>query len=125
MNSRRSGLEWLRKKGRTTGERVVVSKYYTADEAWPGTPVWWFEFPASSVTNDRFGFLNMLCGAAPNSDEFHHLRVPMELFVARKDDLGLRENGDKFSLYLSAEEPRLFREIRGDGGVEFGVFKID
>jgi hypothetical protein len=125
MNSRRSGLEWLRKKGRTTGEPTVVSKYYTADEAWPGTPVWWFEFPTSSVASDRFGFLNLLCGVAPNSSEYHHLRVPIELFVARKHDLGLRDGGDKFSLYLSGEDRRLFREIRGDGQIEFGVFKVD
>ncbi len=35
MNSRQSGLEWLRSKGRSTDERVVVSKYYTALEAFP------------------------------------------------------------------------------------------
>ena len=121
MNCRRSGLEWLHKKGRETDERVAVSKYYTADESWPRTPVWWFEFPASHAAKERF--LNLLCQVAPNSLDFHHLRVRTTLLIERKDHLGFREG--KFSLYLSAEEPRLFREIRGDGQIEFGLFKID
>ena len=71
------------------------------------------------------GFLNLLCRVAPNSSEFHHLRVPTELFVRRKHDLKIRDKGDKFSLYLSAEQPTLFREIRGNGRIEFGAFKVD
>ena len=125
MDTRKSGLEWLRKKGRATDERVAVSKYYTSDEAWPRTPVLWFEFPTDSATKDRFGFLNLLCQFATNSPEFHHLRVPMGLFLACKHHLGLREKEEKFSLYLSAEEPRLFRELRGGGQIEFGVFRVD
>jgi len=125
MNSRRSGLEWLRKRGRTSGERVVVSKYYTPDEAWPRTPVWWFEFPASHAITDRFGFLNLLCEVAVSSSDYHHLRVPMGLFLACKHHLGSRDAGNRFSLYLSAEESRLFRELRGEGQIELGVFKLD
>ena len=125
MSTRQAGLDWLRKKGWTTGERVRVSKYYTADEAWPHSPVWWFEFTAESATADRFGFLNLLCEVAPNSPEFHHLRVPTGVFLACKHHLGFREDSNKFSLYLSAEEPTLYRETRGDGRIEFGAFKVD
>ena len=124
MNTRQRGLAWLRKKGRATDEPVIVSKYYTAEEAFPRTPVWWFEFP-SAATDDRLALLNLLCEVSPDSSEFHHLRVPMGLFLACKHHLGYRDEGDKFSLYLSAEKPRLFREIRGDGRIEFGVFKVD
>jgi hypothetical protein len=124
VSSRKSGLEWLRRNGRTTKERVCVSKYYTADESWSHSPVWFFEVPTTFVTEDRFRFVNLLCGVAPNSSEYHHLRVPMDLFVARKHDLKIRDKGDKFQLYLSAEELRLFRDIRGDGRIEFGVFKV-
>jgi hypothetical protein len=125
MNIRKTGLDWLRKNGRATDERVAVSKYYPSVEAWPRTPVWWFEFPTDSATNDRFGFLNLLCQVATNSAEFHHLRVPMGLFLACRHHLGLREEEEKFSLYLSAEHPRLFRELRGGGQIEFGVFRVE
>ena len=37
----------------------------------------------------------------------------------------MREKEKKFSLYLSAEEARLFRELRGGGQIEFGVFWVD
>jgi hypothetical protein len=44
VNIRPSGLAWLREKGRATEERIVVSKYFTAEESFTHTPVWWFEF---------------------------------------------------------------------------------
>jgi hypothetical protein len=125
MDTRKSGLEWLRKKGRATAERVAVSKYYTSDEAWPRMPVWWFEFPSNLAIKGRFNFLNLLCQVTTNSLEFHHLRVPMGLFLACKHHLGMREKEKKFSLYLSAEESRLFRELRGGGQIEFDVFWVD
>ena len=125
MNSRQSGIDWLHKKGRRTDERVAVSKYYAADESWSKRPAWWFEFAAAYATKDPFGFLNLLCGVAPDSSEFHHLRVPMGLFLASKHHLGFLRAGDKFSLWLSAEEPTLFREVRGDGRIEFAMFRVD
>ena len=124
MNSRQIGLEWLRKNGRATSERTLVSKYYTADESGPRRSLWWFEFPASYVTDNPSGFLNLLCRIAPDSSEFHHLRVPTNLFVTRKSALKIRDDSDKFSLYLSADEPTLFREIRGNGQVEFSDYEF-
>jgi hypothetical protein len=114
----------LRKRGRGTGERLVVSKYYTADEAWPRKPVWWFEFPATHASKDRFGFLNMLCEVPEDNSDYHHLRVPMGLFLACKRHLGTRDEGQRFSLYLSAEKTRLFQECRGTGQIEFKAFRV-
>jgi hypothetical protein len=112
------GLDWLGRTGSPTDEQVAVSKYYEASESWTGTPVWWFEFAA----RDGLGFINLLCQTAPNDAEFHRLRVPKGFLLANKPHLGFRYEKDIFSLYLSAEAPSLFRELRGDGGHEFGVF---
>ena len=125
MNSRKDGLDWLGRMGRSTSERVVVSKYYTKAESWPRRPVWWFQFRTQLAVEDRFGVLNMLCQIEPRDSEYHHLRVPFGLFLACAHLLGQRNNGTLLSLYLSAEEPTLFQEIRGDGRIEFGVFRLD
>ncbi len=90
----------------------------------PRRPVWWFEFAHATAAENPSGWLNLLCGVAENSSEYHHLRVPMGLFLACKHLLGFRDDGDRFSLYLSAEMPTLFREIRGEGRVEFAVFRV-
>jgi hypothetical protein len=124
VNPHQRGVEWLNEQGWPT-QHVAVSKYYTADEAWPRTPVWWFEFPMRKAAENPFGFVNLLCTPAANGSGYHHLWVPMGLFLACKHHLGFRDDGDKFSLYLSAEESRLFRELRGDGQIEFGVFKVE
>jgi hypothetical protein len=121
VNIRPSGLTWLRKRGGPIDGRVVVSKYYTEDEAFPHTPVWWFEFLEKRALEEQV--LNLLCQVAPTSSEFHHLRVPMSHFLEHKNKLGFRD--DKFSLYLSAEKSRLFREIRGNGQIEFRKFKVE
>lgn len=123
MNTRDRGLEWL--GGRHTGvERVLVSKFYPEHESWPGTPVWWFEFTAASVT-DAQSFINLLCEDERDAANFHHLRVPVGVFLACRSQIGYREDVGRFSLFLSAEAGRLFREIRGSGGVEFGAFRVD
>jgi hypothetical protein len=77
------------------------------------------------ATEDRVGFVNLLCGLPANGSDYHHLWVPMGLLLACKHHLGFRDDGGRFSLYLSAEESRLFRELRGDGQIEFGVFTVD
>ncbi|MBI3521814.1 MAG: hypothetical protein HY071_01785 [Chloroflexi bacterium] len=125
MKTRPRGLEWLRKNGRSSDERKTFSKFYPADQAFLGTPGWWFEFTTTSVTQDHLGFLNMLCEVAPMSSEFHHLRVPMDLFVRRKAEFKIRDQGHIFTLYLSADESRHFREIAGSGSIEFGPFRVD
>jgi hypothetical protein len=90
MNSRQSGLEWLRRNGRATGERFVVSKNYTAEESFTHTPVWWFEFLERHATEEQF--LNLLCQVALGSGDFHHLRVPMQFFLEHKQRLWFRRN---------------------------------
>jgi hypothetical protein len=70
-------------------------------------------------------FLNLLCQVAPGSSDFHHLRVPMQFFLEHKQRLWFREDKLSFAPHLSAEKSRLFREVRGDGQVDFSVFKVD
>ena len=123
MNIRPSGLAWLREKGRATEERIVVSKYFTADESFTHTPVWWFEFLERHAIEEQF--LNLLCQIAPSSSDFHHLRVPMRYFLEHKQHIWFREDKLSFAPHLSAEKSRLFREIRGDGRIEFRNFNVE
>jgi hypothetical protein len=123
ISIRKSGALWLRDNGRETKERCVFSKYYTADESFTRSPVWWFNFPERYATTDG-AFLNLVCQLAPGSSEFRHLRVPMQFFLDHKHEICFREDILAFSPHLSAEEASLFREIRGTGRIEFGRFEV-
>ena len=112
----------MERAGRPTDGPVHVSKFFRPDESWTGTAVWWFEFSESEAVETAEGDIDLLCEVAPDTDDFHHLRVPARLFLDRKEDFHVRSEKDAFSLYLSAEADRAFRELRGTGGVEFAQF---
>lgn len=122
MNTRHKGLEWLERMGRSSSERVAVSKYYTAEESYTHTPVWWFEFLERYAIEEEF--LNLLCQVAPDSGGFHHLRVPMSYILEHKAQLWFRVDKVSFAPHLSADPSTLFREIRGTGQIAFGHFLV-
>jgi hypothetical protein len=122
MGTRSRGDEWLQQRG-ITNEPFRVSKYYVSSESWTGKPVWFFEFPETLVSDDSAEYLHLLCEKTSASDEFHHLRVPISIFPACKHHLAFREDTKMFSLWLSAEPETLFREMRGQGSIEFRGFE--
>ncbi len=120
MALRRSGQDWFREH-HEPGDEPRVSRFYPTHKSWKG-PGWWFEFPDFAVSNPA-GWIGLLCQRRDNPDAFHHLRVPMDLFVTRKPHLGYRADIKKFSLFLSGEPETFFREMRGSGKIEFGEFE--
>jgi hypothetical protein len=122
INSRQRGLDWLDRMGRATDERKSVSKYFSAEESFTHAPVWFFEFSERYAIEGQF--LNLLCQVAPDSSDFRHLRVPMRYFLEHKEGLWFREDKLLFAPHLSAEKPSLFREMRGNGRIEFGAFEV-
>ena len=123
MTARPEARAWLATRGLHVGD-LRVSKYYVAEESFWHVPGWWFEIPTMAVVKLETHF--DLLGRNPTGDpEFIHFRVPPEFLVANKAGLGFREQEDKFSLFISAEQKDLWREVRGPGGVDFGRFRVD
>jgi hypothetical protein len=123
MNLRNDGLKWF-EEHHNSREPIRVSKFYPAHESWKKGPVWWFEFPPHDVSNPN-GWINLLCQRQNDPSSFHHLHIPMGLFAGCKHLIGFREDKNVYSLFLSAEPESLFREMRGSGNIEFGVFEHD
>lgn len=126
MTRRSEAIAWLRDKGWNSDERVCVSKLYSADESWTGSPVWWFEFPAAEIltANSAHSHINLICESGSKESKFHHFRIPISFIREKHNCLGFREKEEKYSLYLSAEPDTLFRELRGKGKVEFADFEV-
>lgn len=104
-------------------EPTYVSKFYVPEHSWTGQSAWWLEIPRGIVENAESDHLHLLCQVAPNSSDFHYLRVPGEFFRRNLTKLVLRGNG-RLSLFLSAEPTDLFVERRGSGRLPFASFKI-
>ena len=85
--------------------------------------VWWFEFPVTRAeTEERINFLMY----DYRTDEIYYLQVPTEYLRENEGRLVVRKDKAVFSLELSAEKVRMFKDLRPkSGGVQFGQFRYE
>ena len=121
MTLRQEGIEWLAREVGATTDPVHVSKMYRADESWNRWPVWWFEFSGKVLEDPDVPCIHLLCQTNEDAGRFVHVRVPNSWLREHKGDLCVRAGG-KVSLYLSAEDDTLYREVRGAGQLDFSGF---
>ena len=121
MSLRDDGLKWLREHYGPPVGPVRVSKYYQADESWNEKPVWWFEFPESTLMEHTSKCIHFLCQQVGMAEPFTHLRVPIDWLRERRQELYIRQDKG-VSIYLSAEDGTLYREMRGTGKLDFSEF---
>ena len=121
MALRQEGIEWLHKHYGSPVGPVHVSKYYDGDESWNKKPVWWFEFPESALDDTTFTRVHLVCQLIGEAEPFAHLCVPTDWLRERKQELHIRP-GKGVSIYVSAEDDSLYREMRGTGQIEFSEF---
>jgi hypothetical protein len=123
MTIRQKAKEWLARAGKLADEPFRVSKFYTPEHSWKHVDSWWFEFEETLVENSPEEFLHLLCETGPDSDKFYRLKIPFIFLKENKTHLGYRHDNKKYSLILSAEDKSMFRELRGDGQIEFAQFQ--
>jgi len=113
---RKRGLEFLEKfLGYMPSDPKAVSKLYK-DHKPPG---WWFDLPIRKVKDNKQGVYYLL-GEAKKS-EFDVFRVPNKFFIRYLQKFEIRYR-NCIRLLITAEEP--FIDIRGNGRVDFGPFKL-
>lgn len=124
MNTRSTGLKWLKENHPELQGKNRVSKLYLEAESWSKSKVWWFEFPESDVTGDISSYQNLLCNKHTNSEEFYLVRVPNSFLIEFKSELYLRDKKSisTYSIYLSASPEDMYVEQRGKDHIEFGKF---
>jgi len=124
MTTRQKAKKWLEKEGKFIDNSFLkVSKFYVPEQSWKRVDSWWFEFDETFVENSSKEFLHLLCETVPDSDKFYHLKIPFVFLKDNKAFLGYRDDNNKYSLIISAESKNMFRELRGDGKVDFTKFK--
>jgi hypothetical protein len=124
MTIRQKAKKWLEKEGKSINDSFLkVSKFYIPEQSWKRVDSWWFEFDETFVENSPKEFLHLLCETTTDSDKFYHLKVPFTFLKENKSRLGFRYDNNKYSLIMSAESKDMFRELRGDGKIDFAGFR--
>lgn len=121
MSIRSQALQWFRSKFGAPYGKICSSKFYQPEESRTRDETWWLEFPIGDL--DENNEIHLLCQVAPNSDDFHYLKVPASFFQEQLKNLDVRD-GNKISLYLSPKPSNMFVDERGNGRVDFSKFLV-
>jgi len=116
-------LEWLADQDRLIQGDLYISRCH--DEAEAARPIWVFELDEGMVTPQPDKFVNLLCQKNEADRQFHHLKFPSEFLSVCRHPLAYDKHSKRYILQLSAEQDSLFREQKGIGGVDFGIFNVD
>src|SRR4051794_27988643 len=114
--------QWFLSNYKQDANKLYTSKYYTPQESWPKTHVWWLQIPPSAFTDKEYTHVNLLCQKQPGFHDYHYLKVPTTFLnenIEKFDKIG-----EKISLYLSANPASLFIEERGQGRLDFSSFLV-
>lgn len=121
-NIRSKALDWFAKNHpKETGE-IYASKFYTPDESWSKTSVWFFNVPLPVIHAVPTTNINLLCENPGSESEFYCLKVSSSFLLNHLEKFDAPEKMNAACLYFSAEEKDKFREVRGKGAVEFLQF---
>lgn len=122
MTIRATALRWLAAHHRVRDGDIVASKFYPAAQSWTGRDAWWIQLPVHRLEALGDRPVHLVCETEPGAKRFHYLRVPASFLRDNLGGLDRPGDGRMVSLFLSAEPATLFRDERGDGGLELGRF---
>ena len=113
MSNGPEARKWFISHHNGANNKLYTSKYYTPEESWPKTRVWWFQIPPTAIDIKFYEYVNLVCQIAPNKNDFHYLKVPTKFLQEHLEKF--HRVADKISIYLSANPNTLFIEERGKG----------
>lgn len=115
--------KWFLSKYKEDLNKTYTSKFYTPEQSWPKTNVWWLQIPVTAIDEKSYTHVNLLCQVQPNNEnDFHYLKVQASFLNTHIKKF--HRLNDKISLYLSAEPSKLFVEERGEGKLDFSQFLV-
>jgi hypothetical protein len=121
MIIRRRVQRWAEAKGISVDGDLRTSKYYPPKESRSGRPAWWVEVPLDKLRS--VAKFEVFCEKGVEIEDFHHLAVPSDFLDQNQRNFYI--TNDKISLWLSAEEPDLFKDTHPEGSqIDFRRFLV-
>jgi hypothetical protein len=121
---RKKALEWFRSNFQKESGEIYTSKFYTPQESWSNSRVWFFQIPTEIIYSPVAKKIHLLCENHLKGEPFIYLKVSSLFFLKNLNSLDVDQKEKVARIYLSAEAVNMFMEVRGKGKVEFKTFVI-
>lgn len=122
-NIRSSALSWLRSKYPLDNQKVFASKFFTPDESWSKSSVWFFQIPVKILDpKNGFQFIHLLGENDLKDKPFIYFKVPVAFIVKNLELFDLGKQQKHVRIYLSAEAANRYLEIRKGSNLAFSEF---
>ena len=124
QNIRKAALDWFKSKYQVENGEIFTSKFYTPQESWSNSRVWFFQIPLEVVNSQPVKKIHLICENHLAGDSFIYIKVS-SLFLLKNVSLFEVDQKEKVvRIYLSAEAVNMFMEVRGKGKVDFKTFRV-
>jgi hypothetical protein len=121
-NIRGAALTWFDSTHPSIKEPILASKFYTRDESWSKTKVWFFQVPLEYVEPNKIKYLHFLCENHLQGDDFIYLKIPTLFLLKNEKSFELDRKEKVMRIYLSAEAADMFKEVRKGSKIDFGKY---
>jgi hypothetical protein len=121
---RAAALQWFNSKFQIESHEVYTSKFYSPEESWSNSRVWFFQIPLEIVYSQVSKKIHLICENHLKGEPFIYLKVSSFFFLKNLKSFDLDEKNKMIRIYLSAEAVNTFTEVRGKDKVDFKAFVI-
>ena len=121
---RKNALDWFRSNFQKESGEIYTSKFYTPQESWSNSRVWFFQIPTEIIYSPVAKKIHLLCENHLKGEPFIYLKVSSLFLLKNLNSLDVDQKEKVARIYLSAEAVNMFMEVRGKGKVEFKTFVI-
>ena len=118
-NIRTAALTWFRSKYPSENEGIFSSKFYSPEESWSNSRVWFFQIPSDILDPKRIRFIHLLCENHLKGETFIYLKVPISFILLNEKSFEVDQKQKVIRIYLSAEAVDVFREVRKGSKLDF------
>ena len=121
-NIRNSALTWFNAKYAPVKEPRFASKFFSREESWSKTKVWFFQIPLEDIAPNKIKYVHLLCENHLEGQEFVYLKVPTLFLLTNEKYFEVDRKEKVMRIYLSAEAADMFKEVRKGSKIDFGKY---
>lgn len=121
---RKEALDWFNSKFKVESGEIYTSKFYTPQESWSNSRVWFFQIPLDVVNSQPVKKIHLICENHLKGEPFVYLKVSSLFFLKNLTSFDVDQKEKVVRIYLSAEAVNMFVEVRGKGKVDFKAYRI-
>ena len=121
-NIRHSALMWFQTKYPLIQEAIFTSKFYTPQESWSNSRVWFFQIPLEIINPNKFKYLHLICENHLKGEPYLYLKIPSIFILKNEKAFEIDQKQKVMRIYLSAEAVDMFKEVRKGSKLDFGGF---